>query len=173
MKRILVCGAAALAATLLGSSAFAAPLTFTVSSLLSGDDVEFTLDSNAIPDGVSSDSFYYVNQSITQNGVTTVQPFLEFYDTRDGGGFYFGSDRTNPLFGVAGTVLYTGSLSSPTFAPGVFGETNFGEAPDTVTISSAISAAPEPAAWALLVLAVGMIGGVLRVRRRAASFAAT
>ena len=37
---------------------------------------------------------------------------------------------------------------------------------------TAVSAAPEPAAWALLMVAVGMIGSSLRLRRRKAAVAA-
>jgi len=38
---------------------------------------------------------------------------------------------------------------------------------DIQVVASAISAAPEPASWALVILSVAMIGGQLRSRRRA------
>ena len=57
-------------------------------------------------------------------------------------------------------VFYAGSPSAPTFQPGSFAVT--GNGADTLTIS----AVPEPAAWALMILGFGALGGVLRAQRK-------
>jgi choice-of-anchor C domain-containing protein len=64
------------------------------------------------------------------------------------------------------TFIANGKSSTLTFAAGDSGP--YGAALDNV----AVSAVPEPAAWALMITGFGMVGGAMRTRRRKAFAAA-
>jgi len=72
-------------------------------------------------------------------------------------------------FGGLGQTSYDATLETGAY----FVQTDVAVGPhtsgksDIQVVASAVSAAPEPAAWALVMLAVAMIGGQLRGRRNA------
>ena len=99
--------------------------------------------------------------------------------------FYGGTDRTPASFEIltstgsgftsygtvtptsSGLATITGAPISAQYVEFAFGSGSAQNSVNGAGISQlAISAAPEPAAWALLMVAVGMIGSSLRLRRR-------
>jgi hypothetical protein len=104
--------------------------------------------------------------SVVDNG-TTYSDNLEFAtagfpSVEDSGRFNFGG----------GVAFFTGSDSAPQFVTGTHGNLlDFNDvALGTITITDVTSSAPEPAAWALMLVGFAGLGGALRARR--ARFAA-
>jgi PEP-CTERM motif len=73
---------------------------------------------------------------------------------------YSGGGFSNELTGGTGLQIYTGSMLSPIFTPGVY-NLAYGS---VLTVSPAAPAVPEPATWAMMLVGMGAIG--VAVRRR-------
>jgi hypothetical protein len=105
--------------------------------------------------------------NVVVNGDQYPNDFVTFYNSGYAGGLvdYFG------FFAIGNSQYYTGDESAPTFVTGNY-DNEFDYAsyqPATVSITD-VSAAPEPAAWTLMLVGFGALGGALRARRgRAAS----
>ncbi|HWF01502.1 MAG TPA: PEPxxWA-CTERM sorting domain-containing protein [Caulobacteraceae bacterium] len=78
-----------------------------------------------------------------------------------GGGFV---DEQDSLYS-ASPQIFSGTEKNPVFAPGSFA---FTDGADGLDGTLTITATPEPAGWALMIVGVGFTGAALRVRRRRA-----
>ena len=96
--------------------------------------------------------------------------FAELY------GSYSASPTSSDLFAIGDGATFTASETGTLY--GVINDDNYGDNPSSPVFnatlaSDAVSAAPEPGTWALMLGGVGAMGLMLRRRRRAgATFAA-
>jgi PEP-CTERM motif len=167
MKKLVYALAGAAMAVTVFTGAKAETLLFT----FTGDvDASFVLDSDPIPDGQGgADSFYIQNVSVTYFGVTSIQPFVDFYDAAHDGGITVGDgvDAGSPsIIDLYNTVLYSGSPSAPHFDVGVYPLSTVDGGTNDVSLS--ITGVPEPASWVLMLTGFGLIGAAMR-RLRGAS----
>ncbi|MBO9711884.1 PEPxxWA-CTERM sorting domain-containing protein [Sphingomonas sp.] len=147
----------ATAALAIAAPAQATTLLFTFTGSITGS---FELDSNPTPFNVTFGSFD-VNVS------NSPYSFARFWTSLYGGGvsLYVGP---TPVADPYGAVLFGGSTSAPTFAPG---GPIFLQGGSQVTITNAPApAVPEPATWAMMIGGFALAGGAMRVRSRKVSF---
>lgn len=136
---------------------------------LPGWQTQFTLDSNPIPTIVGDHYFFFQFHAADVNGVSSTTN-IQFYDATYWGGANFGlgsftNSSDNRL--LKGSTLFGGTLSEPTFAPGLFSIENYGTGSvGTLKTSEVLSPVPEPSTWATMILGFGLIGGAMRARRR-------
>ena len=98
-------------------------------------------------------------------GDVTYNADYSFYTSGAGGAFDDGT-ADHAYFGAQ---LFTGTTAAPVFTPGTYnlyyGSTT--GTPDAVlTISGPAGPVPEAASWAMMLLGLGMVGGVMRHRAR-------
>jgi hypothetical protein len=158
--------ALALASVCMVGSANATVLLVNWTQPASGISISWNQFSNPTPYLFSSGS--YVGVEIT-NFKSTGAKFINSYDT-----MYWYSTIRGGLFSTPGTKInvygaqaYSGSENAPIFQIGDY--SGFDENQDpigTLTISAA--AVPEPGAWSIMILGVGVIGAARRTRRRLA-----
>jgi hypothetical protein len=141
-----------------GASASSNEILFTVT----GDDytsaVTFTLPASPTPDFSNSDSFGFDSVQIHTNGISESVYGLTFYTSALEGGFedtlgldgFFGP----AVFLLSGPQLFSGSTSSPYFAPGAYSVLSENFYQDTVTLTSV----PEPSTWSMLLLGFAGLG---------------
>ncbi len=183
--------AASLASLLLLTApvARADELRFVFHDLLGSDNFSFNLPStNPTP------SFYQPtsNTGFFVNGVVggTPEAFeVYFYnsvysgglsadDLADGGSFYFQNGFGQyDLASQTYQQIYSGQESSPTFSPGNF--ILYAQDPETFESSglpegtltvTAVSAAPEPSSWLLMIAGIGGLGLMLRRAKKTMGF---
>lgn len=81
----------------------------------------------------------------------------------------FAFEGVNYLFSMNGGSIKVNSVADPFGQPFLNGYTNIGNqaltnaTPYTIATPGAV---PEPATWAMMLLGLGFVGGVLRTRRR-------
>jgi hypothetical protein len=125
------------------------------------DNVEvLSFSVSGSPDGHDETSFWYFFPTVDYDGpeVDTVT----FYSESAFGGFAFLSEGEETL-NLGGDQLFSGSTDAPTFQSG----TVFGDAEgDGTNAFYAVSAAPEPATWLMMILGFGAVGFALRQDRR-------
>ncbi|KQQ46413.1 hypothetical protein ASF61_18660 [Duganella sp. Leaf126] len=163
VKRIL--SQVAMSAALLWTGAANAALyQFTVT----GDyAAKWTLDSSVAPD-LSEDGggFVYYDVEGFPDALLSVAD-ITFFSAANGGGlviedFYLGYQ----LLATDGPQLYTGAEDSPVFKVGNFALTQFGGAGRYTLNVTNLSAVPEPETYAAMLAGLGLMGVVLRRRRR-------
>lgn len=129
----------------------------------------FAIDTDVAPTGFNDVSFEYSGVAVTghtPSGPSAFSGDFTFYDGSPGVGGGLDADLPSSATSFVGPVLFTGSTDAPKFLTGTF---QFGDdGADTLTIS----AAPEPGAWALMILGLGGVGAALRGRRRTVASAA-
>lgn len=127
-------------------------LLFTLSG---ADSATFSLSSN--PQVQSTDQFSIGFGPVTGmfNGVATT-----FSDLRFGDFVYAPALELGGPNDYYGPQIFSGSDAAPVFSPGVF-NLNGGDGPETLVVS-AVSAAPEPQTWALMVVGLFTLGFGLR-----------
>jgi len=176
-KKLYLMSAALFAGTFAGS-AFATPLTFTLTGT---DTASFTLDSNAIPTTTVLDAHpsaqYYDLTGLFEGAPATFT--FDIFTTAGGGGFQLtlkGSGAYISPYDAAGTMIFTGTLDNPVFSPGTFlFNMDFGKGAvsDKLVISDPsvptgpTGSVPEPASWAFMVSGFGMMGAAMRRRKSA------
>ena len=159
----------ALAATIATSGTTSAA-TFYFQEVSANDTVTFSLDT--AKENYEGLGFDYGQTSVTTNsGSSTV----------DVGTFFGYGIQGSPAFSFAGSFGggfisddFSNTAASESFNLGTFSGQGADQLPATLTVSatpftSAVSAAPEPGSWALLLGGVGILGAMLRAgyaRRR-------
>jgi hypothetical protein len=190
----LTIAAALLAATTLVSPAHAALLLFEgqgAAGNTTAPRFSFLLDTVNTPAPFVTDStrrFFPINVTFTLSNGTqrTISTGVNFtFQTRPNGqstseqGILnitnLGNLSTNGLgfssFAVYNEFFLGGNSSAPVFQTGTFNvSTNPNNSPDNfiVTVSNAV---PEPATWAMMIAGFGLVGGAMRRRKVAVSFA--
>lgn len=164
-KAILVAGAAV--AMMASTTASAATLLF---SIAGSRPASFTLDSNP---RVSQDGnlFTVAPTSANIQGTTYNNATIQFYQAQGTAGvdLLINVGKVGTNLGYSGPQLFSGSLSNPVFAPGVYlvYERSNLSGPSILTISNDVaSAVPEPATWLTMALGMGAIGFGLRRRQK-------
>lgn len=158
--------------------AWAAPLLFQIS----GDQTyAFIIDSNPVPSNVSDGKGFFTISNVAgtfgANGLFANASFFRTGAAAQDGGIELDIPGGNFFF--AGTVflapenqkfpgqLFIGTLSAPIFKLGEFVLLDQTGTKQRLSISAApLSAVPEPATWAMMLLGFGMVG--FGLRRRAA-----
>ena len=100
-------------------------------------------------------------------GVFAGTDYITYFTDDLGGGFVVGNSV------IQGHQIFSGTVQSPAFAANSYTDLFYygGTVPigATLTISaltSVASAAPEPAAWAMMIVGFGVVGGILRKRQQ-------
>ena len=104
----------------------------------------------------------------TYNGSPTTFDELFFFVSSEDGGLQL-NDQSVTLYDLAGSQLFTGTTSNPTFVPGNYLMSTFGSQDHLYSLSISSTGVPEPATWAMMMLGLGAIGLALRQRRRIAA----
>ncbi len=161
---------AAAAAIALAGGAQAADVLFTITE--TGETITFEVPKNPTSDIVdysSGDVFILNPVNVIYNGDQYSDRDVFFYNYSGDGG---GADDADGLFGILGSQYYTGDESAPTFVTGVYDDQYDSDSSQSATVNiTDVSAAPEPATWALMLVGFGGLGGALRARRRAVAAA--
>lgn len=154
----------AAAAVFLGgvaAPASAATFLFDFKAVDMAQSARFTIDDDRTPTQRQAQMFAYNNVSVLR-GTATVAQTVRFYTVAAGGGFNFNTAG----FDAFGTQVFTGTTGNPTFLSGVFtmrrSNTSTSTPIGTLTISQVVTAVPEPASWAFLLLGFAGIGSMLR-----------
>lgn len=123
--------------------------------------------------GVGETGFYLYNVSGVFGGYDLSRVMIGFPSADYDGGIeastYGGEPSAQSLFGrdylfsAAGVTLFSGPLDNPTLLTGAWDLTEYYEVGKSYRLE-VTSAAPEPAAWALMISGFGLAGGVLRRR---------
>ncbi len=161
-RRVMIALAFA-AFSLAPSQAAAAVYLFTISG--NGTAASFSLNSSPIPSGTSSTDFLMSDVAGIYNGSPTNFDELFFFVTSDGGGLQLNTLSLGTLYDLAGSQLFSGTTSNPTFILGNYSMSTYGSEDHLYSLSIS-SAVPEPATWTMMMLGFGAIGLALRQRRR-------
>jgi hypothetical protein len=171
MRNIALAGVA-MAAAAASLPAAAVPLSFT---LTGSRDASFVLDSNPTPTTFSStilggnnfgDQISFANVAGTFGGTPG------FASIGFGTGIFATLNVNSATLGftqLVGPNLFSGTAANPVFSTGTFNLSGLVSGNSVLTISSLVSAAPEPGTWAMMILGFGMAGAGLRYRRRTTS----
>ncbi len=135
--------------------------------LTGGKTASFVIDTSVTPSFSSQTVF---GDQVSYNGISGI-----FGGTPGTGSIGFGTSIFAQL-NIGGTALgftqYAGATdlfsfvnSQPVFKTGTFALSSITSGPAQITISSAATAVPEPAAWAMLIVGFGAVGMTLRARR--------
>jgi hypothetical protein len=161
-SNLRVSALAATAAIVLAGGAQATNVLFTITE--TGETITFTLPESPteIYDSMPNDYFALKHEVRVDFNGATGRDILYFYNLSQGGGL----ENAEDVFQITGDQFYTGDESAPTFTLGTYtGQYDvISQQPATV----AITAVPEPAAWTLMLVGFGGLGGALRARRRPA-----
>ena len=134
-----------------------------------GNTFTFSIDANPVVNPISF-GFVIHNVTVTENGVSTLNSTLTFYDGAYGGGLEIQPNASTLVFDS--DQLYTGSNDDPTFILGKYKLTDdIDGAKYKLTIAaddpSDPSASPVPEPTSLALLATGAFVGAAILRRRA------
>lgn len=149
---------------LCAAPAIADPLAFSFNSISGpASNFSFTLDSSPTVASFNSTMFQSNGVNVIFGG-TPKSDNISFYTVGNGGGL--ADLMGNGQFNLFGAQLFTGSTNFPMFATGSFDlKSSAGASAGTLTIS----AVPEPATWAMMLIGFGAMGASLRRRPRRAS----
>lgn len=164
--------AAVAAAILCVGAADATPLSFS----LTGDkfSASWVMDSQPAPDSVVSGVLVSLWTSGNFNYLPGNKAFITFYSNDNFGGLRIdgtGDLHSSTLFimDVIGPQLYSGAEGAPVFAPGTYALSGYGAGHDTegywdYTLS--VSAVPEGETYSMLLVGLGVVGVVVRRRKK-------
>lgn len=148
----------------------AAPAHAASFSFISNDGLTrpFTFSTSTTPSPDLSDASGFTLQGVSTTEAGTFGPLVydadyTFYNDDAFGGF------ENGFVAYYSRQLFGGTTLAPVFYNGSFELSDFAGGPTvaTLTISDgAIASVPEPTTWAMTIFGFGLIGGVMRRRRR-------
>ena len=156
----------ALGALMLATSpAFAADFAFTSNDPLTNP---FTFKAATSPNPDQSDATSFSLLGVSTNEAGPFGPLVydadyKFYTDDAFGGF------ENGFVAYYSRQLFGGTAAAPIFYNGVFNLSDFSGGPTVAKLTitnGAVAPVPEPAAWALMLVGFGVIGGTLRARSR-------
>lgn len=162
MKKHLLIAAAAVAAITFGATAQAGTLLFSYSDTAG---VSFTYEQSSTPTPATY-SAGFANSVPVFDFKGSIGPYsdINYFTAFASGGF----STPDGLVDGGGPQIFSGTVSNPVFAPGTFAiDEVFVQQTGTLTIT----AVPEPASWALMLVGLGSLGATLRTRRRIAPIA--
>lgn len=171
LKSIVLAGVA-IAAMGTALPAVAAPLSFV---LTGSREASFVLDSNPTPTTFSSiilggtnfgDQISFANVAGNYGGTPGVATIG--FGTGNAATLNIGSASLG-FTQFVGPNLFSGTPANPVFTTGTFNLSSIVSGNSVLTISSLVSAAPEPGTWGMMILGFGMAGFGLRYRRRSTS----
>jgi PEP-CTERM motif len=149
---------ASLAAAVLATGAHAGELLFSYTETGPGA-IDFSFDQSSNPTPLA-DGLGFNTQVPVSNWTGNIGPYssIVWFSLSANGMF----DTPDGVFVVFGPQVYGGTEAAPTFAPGVFPG-----ADQTTGLNGVltVTAVPEPAGWALMLIGFGALGSVLRRRR--------
>ena len=148
-----------------GSGVFGPHISTLLPVEVPGDSFAFSFD---LPNPIAVNPTTEVtNSSFFLNGDPVADPIRSvlFYDVADGGGFdldfAYGPDAQPPV-----VSLYLADVGSTlSIVPGTYGFTLDGLDGSAGSGTVTITAVPEPAAWAVMLVGFGAVGALLRRRR--------
>jgi hypothetical protein len=154
MSRLTLCAGVAAVAALLASSAHADYLLATYTA--PGESASW--DQAEAPAPLFDATNFFTNIAVWNytDSVGGADSYVSYFPTSFGGGWSDGAGD----FSLFGAQVYSGSEAAPLFAPG-----SYAEGAGTLTLT----AVPEPAAWAIMLVGLGLVGAVTRGRRRVAA----
>jgi hypothetical protein len=158
MSKVLIMATAAAAALGLAASAHAETLVFTY---VEDGGLDFSFDQSATPTPLGYALGDYTDVAIS-NFTGNVGPYssIVWYSAGASGQF----NTPDNAYVVFGPQVYSGPESAPIFATGTYaGADQTNGLAGTLTIT----AVPEPATWAMMILGLGMTGALLRRRNGA------
>ena len=163
LRKSLSAGAA-ITALGMSANASAAELIFDWDAAGGGRDLQFVLDSEPTPDSLGGN--YFVIYDVIDLLTAEVLDQIEFFAVADGGGFAARDSSFLIIANATGDQLFTGAVGDPVFKTGTFQLAPYSTADTggTLTISAITPAVPEPSTWAMMLLGLFMIGGVMRHR---------
>ncbi len=94
---------------------------------------------------------------------------INFFHADIGGGFAIGEDF---FLLYDSPQLYTGPEATPTFTAGSFTLTDTRSRSQISLTVQQVAAVPEPASWAMMLTGFGLVGGMMRYRRRTTTMSA-
>lgn len=107
----------------------------------------------------------FCDVSLSENGVA-MSGTLDFYNTNWGGGFDLWTGTNFPLVDAYGPQLYTGLESAPTFLPGTFSFTDYGNGNGPVYGGTLqVTPAPEPSTLCMLGIGLAIFLGFALLRK--------
>lgn len=155
--------AAATALALCSTSASAAEFLFDFQGVDPAKNASFTLDSDADPSSTGNGRITFKKVDVT-NPKKTSKKTINFFTSAYGGGFNFNKASA---FDAYGPQVFSGTIADPTFHTGVYtmSKSFNGTVLGTLTVS-AMSAVPEPATWAMILLGFAVTGGMMRKSKK-------
>lgn len=159
----LGCLAVLAAATAL--PAYAAPLVFT---LTGSRTATFQFDTNPTPSSFNSGAFSSQSSFNSVSGVFGGVVGTASINFGTGSAADLNISSANLGFTqFSGPVLFSGTSSAPVFTIGVYNLASIVSGSSVLTITQgAVSAAPEPGVWALMLGGTGLAGLALRRRKQ-------
>ncbi len=155
-KSFLLAGLAGIVCSVAGAApAQATELNFDL-AVSNGADSTWTLPSSPVPQHIYSDE---TDIAVSIAGTYSSADLIGFRTSSNKGGLIFLN------FGFGGDQIFSGTTDAPIFAPGIFDLTGTARQSSNQTAVLTITAVPEAATWAMMLVGLGVVGAVARRRQ--------
>ncbi len=156
-QSFLLAGVAAIVCSVAGAApAEATVLDFDL-AVSNGADSTWTLPSSPVPQYYFSDG---TEIAVSLTGAYSSADLIEFRTSSNKGGLIVGN------LGFGGAQIFGGTTDAPIFAPGIFDLTGTSRPSSNETAVLTITAVPEAATWAMMLVGLGLVGAVARRRQQ-------